>query len=250
MTARTVPRIFAPDRRQARHNRALTRQAAVDAARFVFDDMIEDILERFDFTRAETGSTLVVGDITGQLSPALESRGFAVESVGPDEIDEERPYPSTYRYILSLGALDTLNDLPGALMLMRHALEPGGMMIAQCLGAGTLPAMRQVVQVADGERTHARIHPQIDRPAASGLMSRAGFAKHVVDSRSLRARYGAFDRLVSDLRDQGLTGVLADAPPAFTRSSWARAMAGFEPLREEDGKVTETFEILSLTGWG
>ena len=74
MTERTVPRIFAPDRRLARYNRALTRQAAGDAARFVFDDMIEDILERFDFTRAEPGSTLVVGDITGQLSPALESR--------------------------------------------------------------------------------------------------------------------------------------------------------------------------------
>ena len=250
MTERTVPRIFAPDRRLARYNRALTRQAAGDAARFVFDDMIEDILERFDFTRAEPGSTLVIGDVTGQLAPALESREFAVESLGPDKLDEEKPYQSTYRYILSLGTLDTLNDLPGALMLMRHALEPGGMMIAQCLGAGTLPAMRQGVQVADGERTHARIHPQIDRPAASGLMSRAGFAKHVVDSRSLRARYGAFDRLVSDLRDQGLTGVLADAPPAFTRSSWARALAGFEPLREEDGKVTETFEILSLTGWG
>ena len=250
MTERTVPHIFSPERRRARYHRALARQRATDAARFVLDDMIEDIVERFDFTRAEPGSTLVVGDVTRQLAPALQARGFDVESTGPDALDEEQPYPRTYRYLLSLAALDTLNDLPGAMVHMRHALEPGGMMIAQCLGAGTLPAMRQVVQVADGARTHARIHPQIDRPAASGLMSRAGFAKHVVDSRSLRARYGAFDRLVSDLRDQGLTGVLADTPPAFTRSSWARALAGFEPLREEDGKVTETFEILSLTGWG
>ena len=249
MTERTVPHIFSPERRRARYHRALARQRATDAARFVLDDMIEDIVERFDFTRAEPGSTLVIGDVTGQLAPALQARGFDVESTGPDELHEEQPYPRSYRYILSLGALDTLNDLPGALVHMRHALEPGGMMIAQCLGAGTLPAMRQAVQVADGERTHARIHPQIDRPAASGLLSRAGFAKHVVDSRSLLARYGAFDRLVSDLRDQGLTGVLADAPPAFTRSSWARALAGFEPLREEDGKVTEPFKILSLTGW-
>lgn len=250
MTERTVPRIFSPERRRARYHRALSRQQAHEAARFVFEDMVEDIVERLDFTRAEPGSALVLGDVTGGLARALQSRGFEVESTGPDGLDEEKPFPRSYRYILSLGLLDTLNDLPGALVHIRHALEPGGMMIAQCLGAGTLPAMRQVVQVADGARTHARIHPQIDRPAASGLLSRAGFAKHVVDSRSLRARYGAFDRLVSDLRDQGLTGVLADAPPAFTRSSWARALAGFEPLREEDGKVTETFEILSLTGWG
>ena len=246
---RSVPRIFSPARRRARYHRALARQRDQDAARFVFDDMIEDVLERFDFTRAEPGSTLVIGDATGQLAPELRSRGFEVDSAGPDGLDEEQPFPRAYRYILNLGLLDTLNDLPGALVHARHALEPGGMMIAQCLGAGTLPALRQVVQVADGARTYARIHPQIDRPAASGLMSRAGFAKQVVDSRVLRARYREFGRLVADLRDQGLTGILADAPPAFTRSSWARAQAGFEPLREEDGKVTETFEILSLTGW-
>jgi len=244
-----VPRIFSPQRRLDRYRRALARQDGADAGTFVFDDMVEDIVERLEFTRAEPGSALVMGDVSGQLAPALQSRGFEVESPEPGYLDEEQPYPRTFRYVLSLGLLDTLNDLPGALVHMRNALEPGGMMIAQCLGAGTLPAMRQAVQVADRERTFARIHPQIDRPAASGLMSRAGFAKQVVDSRTLRARYGAFNRLVSDLRDQGLTGILADAPPAFTRSAWARAQAGFEPLREEDGKVTETFEILSLTGW-
>ncbi len=250
MTERTVPRIFAPARRSARYRRALARQQQDDPASFVIDDMIEDIVERLDFTRAEPGKALVIGDMTGQLAAELSARGFDVERAGPDEFDEEQPFPRTYRHVLSLGMLDTLNDLPGALMHVRRALEPGGMMIAQCLGAGTLPAIREAVQLADGDRTHARIHPQIDRPAASGLLSRAGFAKHVVDSRSLHARYREFNRLVADLRDQGLTGVLADAPPAFTRSAWARAQAGFEALKEHDGKATETFEILSLTGWG
>jgi|TARA_R100000049_G_C1951752_1_gene100137 SAM-dependent methyltransferase len=246
---RSVPRIFSPARRQVRYRRALDRQRGENAARFVFDDMIEDVLERLDFTRAEPGSALVIGDVTGQLAPELRARGFDVENAGPDRLDEEQPFPRTFRYILNLGLLDTLNDLPGALVHARHALEPDGMMIAQCLGAGTLSALRQAVQVADGNRTYARIHPQIDRPAASGLMSRAGFPKQVVDSRVLHARYREPGRLVADLRDQGLTGILADAPPAFTRSEWARAQAGLEPLREEDGKVTETFEILSLTGW-
>ena len=246
---RSVPRIFSPARRRARYRRAVARQSVTDAASFVFDDMVEDIVERLDFTRADPGLALVTGDVTGRLAPALRSRGFDVASAGPSDFDEERPYARTYRYVLSLGLLDTLNDLPGALMHIRAALEPGGMMIAQCLGAGTLPAMREAVQAADGDRTHARIHPQIDRPAASGLMSRAGFTRQVVDSRSLRARYREVDRLVSDLRDQGLTGILADAPPAFTRSGWTRAQAGFDSLREPDGKVTETFEINSLTGW-
>ena len=105
------------------------------------------------------------------------------------------------------------------------------------------------MQAADGETPHARIHPQIDRPAASGLMSRAGFAKHVVDSHTLTVRYSSLETLIGDLRAQGLGSVLADAPPPMPRAGLARAHAAFDALREDDGKVSETFEILSLTGW-
>ena len=165
------------------------------------------------------------------------------------EMEEEQPLPSGYRYIFGLNTLDTLNDLPGALVHIRNALDPGGLFIAQCMGAGTLPALRKIMLAADGERPHARIHPQIDRPAASGLMSRAGFAKQVVDSHTLTVRYREFDTLIADLRDQGLASVLADAPPPITRGGLDRIGAAYDALREDDGKVSETFEILTLTGW-
>jgi len=250
MTEQHVPRIFSPARRRARYARAIMRQRVTDAATFVFDDMIEDVLERLAFMRAEPGKALVLGDATGQLAPALAQRGFAVEQRGPTDLDEEQPLPGTFRYVFSLNTLDTLNDVPGALVHLRRGTEPGGLLIAQFTGAGTLPALRHILLGADGERPHARIHPQIDRPAASALLSRAGFAKHVVDSRTLRARYRGFDRLIADLRDQALTGVLADAPPPMSATGLAAAKAGFASLAEDDGKVTETFELLSLTGWG
>ena len=255
----TRPDIFDRSLRARRRDRMRPGFAAHD---FLHRAMLDELLERLGDVQRDLPEALLIGCPDDSARAALEGMGKRVACVDPAflaarkaggvQADEDvLPFAdASFALVLACGTLASVNALPGALVHARHALEPGGMMIAQCLGAGTLPALRQVVQVADGARTYARIHPQIDRPAARGLMSRAGFAKQVVDSRVLRARYRELDRLIADLREQGLTGSLADAPPSFTSSSWARAQAGFEPLREEDGKVTETFEILSLTGWG
>ncbi|RDS78654.1 hypothetical protein DL238_10505 [Alteriqipengyuania lutimaris] len=220
------------------------------AEQFLRAQAAEDVLERLDFMRFEACEALVVGDGPGLLRDSLAQRGFAVSHGDPGSLDEEAPHGGgAFGLIVSLFTLDTLNDLPGALLHYRNALSASGLFIAQFTGAGSLPALRRIMQAADGETQHARIHPQVDRPAASGLMSRAGFAKHVVDSHTLTVRYSALDRLVGDLRAQGLGSVLADAPPALTRSGLDRARTAFDALREDDGKVSETFEILSLTGW-
>jgi hypothetical protein len=143
-----------------------------------------------------------------------------------------------------------VNDLPGALLHIRKALPPGGLFIACLTGAGTLPALRQILLGADGDRPAARIHPQIDIQAATHLMQRAGFARQVVDCHSLTVTYRTLDRLLGDLRAQGQTNVLADIPPPLTRSALARARQAFADMADVQGRVAERFEVLTLTGWG
>jgi len=113
---------------------------------------------------------------------------------------------------------DAPGDLPGALIHLRRALLPGGLLLACITGAGTLATLRHALLVADGDRPAARVHPQIDNQIASGLMARAGFNRQVVDSHALPVTYRSLDRLLTDLRLQGLTSVLADAPPPLTRA--------------------------------
>ena len=254
MAERRIPRIFSRQRRIARalrhHNLAGTDANADPAEQFLRAQAAEDILERLDFMRFEPCPALLIGDRPGFLGGPLTARGFDLTNRTPGSFDEETPHDAaSCGLIVSLFTLDTLNDLPGALLHYRNALAEGGLLIAQFTGAGSLPALRRIMQAADGETPHARIHPQIDRPAASGLMSRAGFAKHVVDSHTLTVRYSSLETLIGDLRAQGLGSVLADAPPPMPRAGLARAHAAFDALREDDGKVSETFEILSLTGW-
>lgn len=248
MSGPSVPRIFSQARRAARTRRH-TALAAIAAPeeQFLRIHLADEVMDRLDFMRFEPCPTLVLGDAPGVLSRLLSERGHAVTA--PDWVEEEQPLPGQWPLIVSLLALDTVNDLPGALIHLRRALTPGGLLIACITGAGTLATLRQVLQEADGERPAARVHPQIDNQAASALMARAGFARQVVDSHDVPVTYRSLDRLLADLRLQGLTGVLADAPPPLTRAGLERARAAFAAKADAEGRVTETFAILTLTGW-
>jgi len=243
------PRIFDRARRLAARRRIAARQRREGAARFVLDDMIADVIERLAFLRQEPGKALVVGDWTGSLASALTERGHDVASRDSETLDEEQPYPGGgFGLIVSLATLDTVNDLPGALIHLREALAPGGRVIAQFPGAGSLANLRAAMLAADGERPAARMHPMVDVRSAAALLQRAGWSDPVVDGRTIRVSYRSLDRLVSDLRDQGLGSVLASPAPPLTRAGLERARAAFLEAAAPDGRVTERFEILTLTG--
>lgn len=259
MTSQTPPAppvIFANARRIALRQRMRALQMREDAARFIADDMVEDVIDRLAFLRHAPARALVVGDFTGALSLALRAQGVAVTRAdpapGPDEnpIDEEQPLPfdQGFDLIVSLGTLDTVNDLPGALIHLRRALAPEGLAIIAISAAGSLPAMRAIMLAADGDRPAPRLHPQIDVRAGGQLLQRAGFADPVVDSHSVRASYRTLARLVGDLRAQGLSACLARGGAPLGKAALARADMDFA-AQAKDGRVTETFEILTLSGW-
>ena len=240
MPSAPPPRIFSPARRIAARRRMLALQSQVGAPRYLIDDMIEDVIERIGFLRVEPRRALIIGDWTGELA-----RQLGAERCEPaDGFDEERPFPEGgYDLIASLAAIDTLNDLPGALIHMRNALAPGGFAIASLVGAGSLPALRAAMLAADGDRPAPRLHPMVDVRAGGQLLQRAGWADPLVDSRSLEVRFSSLDRLVSDLRAQGLGNVLARPGPPLGRSALSAARAAFGE------RTSEQFEIITLSGW-
>jgi SAM-dependent methyltransferase len=243
------PRIFAPERRRAARGRIAPRQARPGAARFVLDDIVEDVIERLAFVRHQPGKALVIGDWTGALAAELERQGAEVASANPVTLDEEQPYPvSGFDLIASLATLDSVNDLPGALIHIREALAPGGRAIASFVGAGSLANLRRAMLAGDGERPAARLHPMVDIRSAAALLQRSGWAEPVADSRTLSVSYRSLDRLVADLRDQGLGNVLSSAAPPLGKAAIERARAAFLEGAGPDGRVVESFELLTLSG--
>jgi hypothetical protein len=250
MASKAPPRIFSPSRRIAARRRMLALQKRPDAARYLIDDMVEDVLERLSFLRFEPATALVIGDYSGSLARELERRGVSVTEAEPGlGFVEEQPFPfDGFDLIASLGTLDTVNDLPGALVHIRKALNAGGMMIASFLSSGSLPVLREVMLAADGERPAPRVHPSVDVRAGGQLLQRTLFADPVIDQRPVNVGFRSLGRLLGDLRAQALTNVLADPNPVLGKAATARAHDAFAAAGE-GGRTVERFEILTLSGW-
>lgn len=249
MTQPPIPRIFSAQRRAHRLQRARTRQHArpSEAARYILDDIAEDMLERLAFLRHQPARALVLGDVTGMLSAALQAQ--EAELGDALQIDPEMPYPLTgFDFIAVIGLLDAVNDLPGALIHIRNALAPGGIAIASFIGGASLGALRSAMMAAEPDRPAARMHPLVDPRAAPELLSRAGWKDPVVDTHALQVRFSSLATLVGDLRDQGLSSALADAAAPLGKGARIRAGASFAARADDSGKTTETFEIITLTG--
>ncbi len=236
------PQIFAPARRLAvRRVRCACKRSPARRA-ICWMTWWRTCWNGYAFLRHQPTRSLVIGDWSGALAAALGGDVMAAEPA--EGFAEEQPFPDTgFDFIASLGTLDTVNDLPGALIHLRSALAPGGLVLASFIGAGSLPALRAAMLEADGDRPAPRLHPMVDVRAGGQLLQRAGWADPVVDSRTLSVRYTGLDRLVGDLRAQGLSNVLARPGPTLTRTQAAKARAAF------GAGTVERFEILTLSGW-
>lgn len=245
MTSQTPPLIFSPARRLAVRRRALALQLAPNAADYLIADMAEDLIERLAFLRHEPQRVLLIGMVPDALVAEFKARGAEVTCSEPAEgFVEEQPYPTTgFDLIASFGTLDTVNDLPGALIHIRSALAPGGLAIASFVGAGSLPALRAAMLAADGDRPAPRLHPTVDVRAGGQLLQRAGWTDPVIDSRPLDVRFTNLDSLLADLRAQALTNVLLQSGPALNRQQYETAKQAF------GSSTLERFEILTLSGW-
>jgi NADH dehydrogenase [ubiquinone] 1 alpha subcomplex assembly factor 5 len=215
-------------------------------ANFLLRLMADELVERLELVRRRFADALVLG--SDDLARRLRERGLRVTCSDADE--DRLPFPpASFDLVLSAGALDTVNDLPGALILIRRALRPDGLFLAAFAGAGSLPRLRRAMRAAEdaeGRPAAPRIHPQIDVRAAGDLLTRAGFALPVADTERLSIRYPALADLVADIRALGGANMLLarDRRP-FGRTGAAAAAADFAA----EGDAPERFEIVYLTGW-
>jgi SAM-dependent methyltransferase len=227
--------------------------------------MADDLLERLDLVTRRFDRALDLGSGPGHLASALRARGMEVTAcdagalfasgAGGEQCDEDRlPFAAgSFDLVVSAGTLDSVNDLPGALIQVRRLLRPDGLFLAAFAGAGSLPILRSALAAADeAEQRPAspRLHPQIDLRAAGDLLARAGFALPVADDEPLTVRYPGLPQLVADLRSLAWTNLLSTrSRHPFGRLGYAAAQAAFTAAADPDGKVPERFRIVHLSGW-
>jgi SAM-dependent methyltransferase len=255
-TSRRVspPEIFDRARRRLRRDRAALRFAEFA---FLRDWMRDGIVDRLDAVRRDFADMLDLGSFEGDLPAPAGARVTRLDAgarfaalAGGIQGDEDQPHfaEGSFDLVVSVGMLDTVNDLPGALALARRALRPDGLFLGAFLGGATLATLRSVLLQAEADRPAARIHPQIDVRAAGDLLVRAGFALPVADVETLNVRYASLFDLIRDLRGMGATSLLPGAPP-LTRETVSRAAALFAERADAEGRTTERFDAIFVTGW-
>jgi SAM-dependent methyltransferase len=155
---------------------------------------------------------------------------------------------------ISLLALQTVNDLPGALLQMRRSLKGDGFLIAAIVGGETLTELRQSLTIAESEilgGASPRVAPFVDVRALGGLAQRAGLALPVVDLDRVVVRYPDVFALFADLRAMGGASALqARSRKPLRRDVLLRAAAVYaERFADPDDRLRATFDLVWLAAW-
>lgn len=229
----------------------------------VLDALAERLLDRLDDTKAQFSLALEIGG-RGSIAPHLRGRGMTVISADfspamaaqagglPLAIDPEAlPFAAQkFDLVMAHCSLHWVNDLPGALIQLRHALRPGGLFLASLPVLGTLQALRTGLLEAESELTGGaspRVSPFPDLRDCAGLLQRAGFALPVADMEEIVLLYAEPLELLRELRAAGETNAAA----ARSRIIPPRALfpLALSRLPMAEGRAAAALNLAIMTGW-
>jgi SAM-dependent methyltransferase len=247
-------------------------RVAASAARhdFLLARVADDLAERLSIVRRTFPLAANIGAHHGLVTQRI--RGIAgvahiVDVDGTAELlagapgwrvvadDEALPFADASLDLVVSGlSLQLVNDLPGALVQMRRALKPDGLLLASLLGGATMHELREAWLAAEDEISGGaspRVVPFADVRDMGALLQRAGFALPVVDSETVTVTYANPLALMQEVKAMGASNMLiARRRTPVTRGLLVRAAEIYaERFAGADGRVPATFEILTLTAW-
>jgi len=191
--------------------------------------------------------------VSADPAPAMARRAAASCGLAVAADEEALPFaPGSFDLVVSNLSLHWVNDLPGALLQIRQALEPDGLFLATLWALGTLAPVREAFLAAEAEVTGGaspRVSPFADLRDCAALLQRAGFALPVADVETITVEYRDPFALFADLRALGETNAVA----ALNRTPLRRAVLGRAVARLAEGArggvIAIPFVVATLTGW-
>jgi NADH dehydrogenase [ubiquinone] 1 alpha subcomplex assembly factor 5 len=257
-------------------DRALLRQrrhrAAPAASRheYLIAQAAQDLIERLAIVRRRFPVAVNLGAHHGLLGAGLQSLpgievvvqmeaagGLLRQCSGLRLQADEEALPFRGRsldLVVSALALQLVNDLPGTLLQIRHALKPDGLLLAAMLGGATLHELRTAFFLAEEEiegGASPRVAPFADVRDLGALLLRAGFALPVADAQTVTVTYPDALALMRELKAMGASNVLrARRRRPLRRATLLRAVEHYaDRFGLSNGRVPATFEVVTLTGW-
>jgi len=239
------------------------RAARLGAELFLLDRAFDDCMDRLALVQQHFERALLIGCPDPAWRERLLQRVSQVDVIDPgmtfaaaaygDQVSEDEWLPPLGRYdlVVTVGTLDTVNDLPRVLFAIRQSMRENALLIGAMSGGNTLPRLRSAMRAADEVAGAAtpHVHPRIEASALAPLLQKVGFVTPVVDVDRVQVSYSSLTKLVADLRRMAATNLLsARSRTALSRSAAAAAAKNFSDAGA-GGKTTEVFEILHFACW-
>lgn len=235
----------------------------VDQVADVLRDAAERLLDRLDDTNRRFVDVLDVGG-RGVVAPLLRERRMRVISCdlsramvdlngGARVVADEEFLPfarASFDLIIASLSLHWINDLPGALLQLRQALRPEGLLLASLPALGTLAELRTALTEAEAEvagGASPRVSPFPELRDCAHLLQRAGFILPVADLEEIRLLYANPLALLTDLRAAGETNAIRERSRLPPGSGLFPAALARLPV--VDDRVAVTLRMAVMTGW-
>lgn len=244
------------DKNQVAANHARAERLAAAGADFLLERTLDELADRMAVTARRFDQAVAIGAHAGRTAARLSETGKTGACAIAAFDDEERLglEPACADLIVSLLDLHQFDDMPGALIQMRRALRPDGLLMACVPSSGTLAELRSSLteaEMAVSGGVSPRVLPFLDVREAGALLQRAGLALPVTDHDSVTVRYDTAFDLMRDLRAMGATNTLLARLRAPTRRALLMDAARHyaDHHADPDGRIRATFSFVWMSGW-
>ena len=241
--AQSRPNLFDPGAVSAHRKRA--RKDPVD---FLRQEAINDIQERLIEVNKKFISPAIVTPRPDLWANIIENATFIADT------DTLEISVDAHDLVIHDLCLHWANDPVGQMIQARRALRPDGLFIATLFGGQTLHELRTAMAEAEAKLTGGlspRVAPMGDVRDLGGLLQRAGFALPVADALPFNTNYSSMLQLLRELRQMGETNALSERVTSFTSETFFKLAQDIysKNFATADGRISATFEIITLTGW-
>ena len=144
-------------------------------------------------------------------------------------------------------SLAWMEDLPAVFAGLRRVLRPGGLLLCSSFGPETLGELQAAFT---GEHEPPQPIPLLPIAGFGDAMVAAGFRDPVLDRDLFTLTWPDLRALLRELRATGMGNALARRRRGLTgRGRFAVASAACEALRDEQGRLPSTWEVIYAHAW-
>ncbi|OWY27865.1 methyltransferase domain-containing protein [Herbaspirillum robiniae] len=167
----------------------------------------------------------------GANGPELACADFAQLPLGPNSLD----------LVWSNLALHWHPQPDRVFAEWRRVLRVEGLLMFSCFGPDTLREVRNAFESID---IAPHTLPFVDMHDFGDMLVNAGFSTPVMDMETITVTYETPQRLLEDVRAWGGNPLESRRRGLLSRAQHAQLLAAFEAMRNHEGKIPLTFEVV------